>query len=37
LAAYSRSEKLLCMIVWSVMNVPLLSQVTRDGETAGGE
>jgi hypothetical protein len=37
LAAYSSSEKLLCMIVWSVMNVPLLSQVGPTGETVGGE
>ena len=37
LAAYSRSEKLRCMIVWSVMNVPLLPQVHGVGETVAGE
>jgi hypothetical protein len=35
LAAYSRSEKLLCMIVWSVMSLLLLSQFGRDGGTLG--
>ena len=37
LAAYSRSETLLCMIVCSLVNVPLLSQVGRDGGRLGGK
>jgi hypothetical protein len=37
LAAYSRSEKLFCMIDWSVMDVPLLSQVAAASEMAVGE
>jgi len=37
LAAYSRSEKLLCMIVGVLVNVLLLSQVGQARETVGTE